>query len=126
MSGLMSDLGPFAIPLALIFMVVLVNTVRRAMELSKESAPGEVTYEQRLGGILFWGAMAALVGLLGQYSGIYMSLQGAARMEPFRSGLVAQGVAESMMSTVVGLGILIVAALSWFTLRSQRRRKPSA
>ena len=126
MSRMMLDTGPFMWPLLGLLAIVVVSTILRALELGRGREPGSLGYEQRIGSILFWGVLAALVGLLGQYSGIYLSLRGALGMETFHPSLVAKGAAESVGATVIGLGILIVACLCWFSLRTVHRRIEAA
>ena len=126
MSRMIVDTGPFMWPLLLLMLAVVVTTARRARELGNDAAPGSPSYEQRIGSLLFWGVLAALVGLLGQYSGIYMSITAALSMDSFNPALVAKGAAESIGATIIGFAILIVACVSWFSLRTLNRRRQAA
>lgn len=68
--------------------------------------------------ILFWGAVCALLGFLGQYSGIYISLQvvkSAAKVSPT---LLAEGIAISFTTTIMGMIALLLSAIAWFALHS--------
>ncbi len=72
--------------------------------------------------ILFWGVICAVLGFLGQWTGIYKSITVAASAEKINSRAVAQGFADSLQTTMLGLGILLIAALLWLALSSYKRR----
>jgi biopolymer transport protein ExbB/TolQ len=72
--------------------------------------------------ILFWGALSAILGLLGQSSGLYNSLNVIAQAQAISPNLVAQGFAESFSTTIIGLTTLVLSAVAWFALNAWKRR----
>lgn len=118
--------GPYMHLLALLAIVVLVLSVKKAVELSGEGARDRERAVRGVDAILFWGGISAVVGLLGQFSGAYLSLmiiRSAPMVDPY---LVAEGIAVSLLSTIFGMAILAVAALAWFALRSRLDRLASS
>lgn len=69
------------------------------------------------GAILFWGCVSAALGLLGQFSGLWLSLDVINRAETINPSLVLQGLMASFSSTILGLIVLIFSAVAWFTLK---------
>jgi biopolymer transport protein ExbB/TolQ len=72
--------------------------------------------------ILFWGAMAAVLGLLGTVIGIIVmtqQIQLAGAVEP---SLVWAGVGVTLNTFVFGLLVFLLSAVSWFVLRQWHGR----
>ena len=109
MSFLMAT-GLFAIPLALLTLLLLGLIVRAAL--------------RRGGGdsILFWGFAAAVLGFLGQCSGLYHALTAIAGATEIDPRIVSRGFAESFTSTLWGGALLLVSALAWWILRRREVR----
>ena len=64
--------GFFAWPLLILTAALLFLVARAAWRLSRlQKDHADLTLEADLRAIPFWGGMAALVGFVGQYSGIY-------------------------------------------------------
>lgn len=107
--------GPFMWPLALLALVVLALTMRQAVALlgRRPAEAEESGLTGEVHAILFWGAIAAVLGLLGQYSGLYIALNIIARAREISPQVVAQGVAESFTTTLTGLVIFLYAAIAW-------------
>jgi biopolymer transport protein ExbB/TolQ len=58
-----------------------------------------------------------VLGVLGQFSGHYLSLMVIRDAGLVNPALVAEGIAVSLIPTVVGLTILAVSAVVWFGLK---------
>nr|HPQ41832.1 hypothetical protein [bacterium] len=77
-----SESGPYIFPLMLITVVIIILTIRRGIEVfsrnngrSPDSRTGKPLEAIRgIHAILFWGGFSALLGLLGQFTGMYKSL----------------------------------------------------
>ena len=67
-------------------------------------------------------ALADPRGFLGQFSGIYLSLRVIRSAGVVHPGMVAEGLAVSLITTLLGLGILAFSALVWFGLRSRQHQ----
>jgi biopolymer transport protein ExbB/TolQ len=103
--------------LGLLAAVVLVLSVKKAIDLFARSGLERERLSRGLDAILFWGSISAVLGFLGQFSGHYKALMIIRSAEIVNPRLVAEGIAVSLITTVFGLGILAISALVWFGLR---------
>jgi len=109
-----SAMGVFFFPLVLICVVNIVLAIRKAADLYGSTLKAGPRLERGLHAILFWGAVAAVLGVLGQSIGIYNALGAISRAAEISPAVVARGFAESFTTTIFGLVILIVSAILWF------------
>jgi hypothetical protein len=114
--------GHFGHLAAILGLVILVLVVIKSVQLSKKSVTPGQAWESSLNTILFWGAFAALLGVLGQCYGIYAALMAIERAEMVAPQAVIQGFFASFMPTLVGVAVLAFAALCWFALRVWSQR----
>ena len=77
---------------------------------------------QGMHAILFWGTISALLGILGQLSGIYKALNVIMRASEISPSAIAMGFAESLTTTITGLLILFFSAIAWFALQARYRQ----
>ena len=115
-------MGPVAWPLLLIAVANIVLIVWRASQLVGPSPKPGPAVEAGINAILFWGVVALLLGYLGQYSGMYLSLSAIIRAPVISPGMLAAGIAESITTTIFGLMILVVSSIAWFLLRGRYRK----
>jgi hypothetical protein len=115
-------MGPMAWPLSLLVVVNVVLIVLVGVRLGDRSRRPDVVLENRLNAILFWGAMAMVLGFLGQYAGIYRALHAIIGASAISPRVVAMGFAESFTTTLFGLQIFVVSAVAWFALSTRYRR----
>jgi hypothetical protein len=109
--------GPYGPLLALLSLLVLgyaAFAVRLLTSPRAQSAPGS---KRVVNGVLFWGSFAAVLGLMGQITAIYISFNIILNAEVVNPKLVAQGFAESFSPTIFGLAVGLVSALIWGSLR---------
>jgi hypothetical protein len=89
-------------------------------------ARGGSTDNQRMtnsiNSILFWGAFSAVMGFLGQYTGIYNALGAIINAPEISPKAVMTGFRESFTTTLWGLNNLLWAAFSWAVLRAWYRK----
>jgi hypothetical protein len=102
--------------------VIGVIAVRRVMQLAGGSFVPGPEWDASVNGILFWGAFAAVLGLLGQTVGIYIALTAIRAASEVAPWIVVEGFMVSFTSTLLGLLILTVASLVWYGLKSWGRR----
>lgn len=114
--------GPFGILLVLMALVVLGLSVKKAIDLFGASGRGTEGLRRGLNAILFWGAISAVLGFLGQYSALYKSMMIISRAPVIDPALVSEGIAVSLLSTLMGLIILVLAAIVWFVLKTRLDR----
>ncbi len=118
MIGFLKTGGPFAWAIVLIAAVNLGLAARLAVAL----AAGRAGDCRRLDALLFWGAVAALLGLLGQALGIYNAMGAIMRATDISPPLIARGFLGSFTTTLLGLGALAASGLAWSVLRGWRGR----
>lgn len=126
MSLFITQCGIFGIPLifiAIVIIVLCIVSAVRLMNASRETAPRLVN---GIHAILFWGAVSAVLGFLGQHSGLYNALSVIGRAKEISPQMVARGFAESFTTTIFGLTILVISALAWFGLLAWYRKTAAA
>jgi biopolymer transport protein ExbB/TolQ len=116
------SMGPFGPLLTIIALVIAVLIVRKIVDLwiRKDLSPHKL--ESGLHAILFWGAVSAVLGVLGQITGIYNALSVIVRATEISPNVVAQGFAESFTTTIFGIEILVISAIAWFILFCRYRK----
>lgn len=119
-------------PLLVLALGVIVLAVRAAVDLRRGAGrPGAAgtgppaAAPPSLGGILFWGGFALLVGALGSVVGIVIMARSIAAAGGASGPLVWGGVAVSLVSLIFGILVFLVAGLLWLTLDAWRRRARS-
>ena len=105
-----------SIPLLILTVVILGLTVRGIVLLGRKPE-GDVTFS-----ILFWGFVAAVLGFLGQCSGLYNGLTAISRASEIDPRIVQQGLAESFSTTLWGGALLLIAGIAWFVLGALGKR----
>lgn len=102
--------------------VTAAMAVRSAFQVGPVGAPDR-RLETGIDGVLFWGAYAVVVGLLGTVGGIFQ----AAGMMQLAGGatatLVWSAIRVSLTTTIVGLIVFSLALLAWYALRGAYRRR---
>ncbi len=114
--------GPFMLPIAGLGVLVLGLAVRARRHRTSLSGGAE----RHRDAVLFWGVIAALIGLIGQFSGHYASLSRLADASAISPRLALLGIAAALSTSLFGFGVFALAAILWFALgaRSRRRRTP--
>jgi hypothetical protein len=118
MISFIMGMGPSGPIMLLISVVILVLIVTRGLQALKGMPEQLPRVERGLDAILFWGIFSAVLGLLGQFIGHYKGLTIMIHAEKINPRMVFLGLAECFSSTIVGLTILLISSLAWFTLRS--------
>ena len=109
---------------AVVAALALINAIRLW---SGRPAPAE-RLRGSVDAILFWGGFAAVLGFLGQWTGLYKAFRALSELglspscadNPARC--YALGFAESLTPTIFGLTVFLFAGLLWLALRSRVRR----
>jgi len=115
MIDLFSSGGFMMWPLLALAAGVLWLSARTAVRLRTSSDPEEV--QRGLHGILFWGVMAVVLGLLGTLVGLVTMTEAIAQAGSAPVALVWGGVGVSVITLIFGLVIFVMAAVAWFALR---------
>jgi len=123
MMNFFREMGFYFWPLTLIAVSVVALTVRAATRFQQAGPEDLAPIEHTVNAVLFWGCVAAVVGVLGQFHGIYQALKAMSMASAVSPPIIWGGLAVSFSSTLAGLGILLVAALSWIALRGRLNRR---
>jgi biopolymer transport protein ExbB/TolQ len=113
--------GEFMWLLLIIALVILVLAIKKSSRLFGRKAAAEAADEAGIHAVLFWGVLAAVMGLLGHVFGLYLAMQAVADAKDISPAIVAKGYNMSLTTLLSGLIILVVSALVWFTLLCRLR-----
>jgi biopolymer transport protein ExbB/TolQ len=116
------SMGPSGPIMVVISIVIIVLAITKAVQVFGRRSTERVKLERGLDAILFWGVFCAILGLHGQTLGMYKGFSAVARYGAIDPSKVFLGLAECLSSTVMGLTILMLSALIWFSLRAAVRR----
>ena len=122
MIALVQASGPFGVLVVFLMLLNLglVLWIGKRMFLDgSENAPDT---ERKINALLFWGAVGAGLGVLGQLSGTYLALNTIASATSISPSIVAEGMAIALVPTLMGILLLLASALAWAALRSLNRR----
>ena len=122
MTDLFVSGGPMMWPLTAVAGGLLFRVGRLVLRpRAHPSADGEHAV---MDGILFWGGMAFLLGLLGTAAGLVQMASAVAEYGGSVSpALLWDGVAVSLVTLMFGLLIFAFASVSWLLLHRPGRRK---
>ena len=111
--------GPYFSPLMIMNVLIVIFTVKKVIDVFFKKNLAITDQEYGLGSILFWGIMSALLGTLGQLSGIYNALTFIVKAPEINPHIIAEGFTISFVSTLWGLFSLLVSAFIWYILKSK-------
>jgi hypothetical protein len=114
--------GFYLWPLLLICVVIAALSLINAVRLMSWRRDSHRRVSASINAVLYWGVVSAVIGFLGQWTGIYKGLTMIARHGLGSPQALWIGIAESCQTAILGLGILLVAGLLWFMLHSYQRR----
>ncbi|MBN2008578.1 hypothetical protein JW960_04440 [candidate division KSB1 bacterium] len=115
--------GPFMWVLLILAIVIVIISIRRIIDLTiKKSSINHAIFERGLASILFWGIMAAIIGHLAHYYGLYLAMMAIMQAADISPAIVAGGFGVSLITIISGLFILMVSAIIWYVLRWQYKR----
>lgn len=108
-------------PLLAIAIGILVQAARAGIALR---SPGQISPadQRRTAGVLFWGCMALVLGLIGTFVGIAHVAAAVQSAGGVSASLAWGGVGVSLIPTIFALMVLFVAGVLWFLLRGALRR----
>ena len=113
-------LGVIRWPLTFSLLVVVVLALWSLPLVWRSAMPGRHA-KAWIDAILFWGAFAAISGVLGTLIGIIITFQFIELAGEVRATLVAGGIKVALLSAALGTLILAVASLLWFGLQLRWR-----
>jgi hypothetical protein len=102
--------------LSIVFLAILVIAVVNAVHLVGNKSMSNVRY-LRTEYIKTLGLFALVLGMLGQFIGLFSALDIISSGMEISPAIMAQGVKVSMITSVYGMIIFLVAYLLWFVLK---------
>lgn len=117
-----SDMGVMRWPITFCLVMVAVLATRAAIRVRSGEPEQKVLSRGTIDGSLFWGAYAAVLGVLGTVVGFMVAAQSVEMAGRAVAPLVWGGVKVALSTTVYGLLVFLVAALAWFGLRQWHRK----
>jgi biopolymer transport protein ExbB/TolQ len=119
------QMGAFGYPMAVIAIVIAALSIKKVIDLFiRKDLPGH-RLEGGLHAIIFWGGVGAVLGILGQITGIYNALGAIIKATEIDPRICAMGFAESFSTTLFGLTMLLVSAVLWFVFFTRYRKLTS-
>jgi hypothetical protein len=115
-------IGFFRWPMSFCLLLVLFLWLRSAISLYGGSGKAVPTTKAWLDGVLAWGFLAFLNGILGSVTGIILALQSIEAAGGFRGTLVAPGIKMTLLSMFFGTAVCGVAVLLWYTVHLRWHR----
>jgi len=73
---------------------------------------------QYLNAILFWGGVTAMLGIIAQLSGMWVSLNEILTAPDISAPMILTGYLSSFVPTLFGLIVFLVSAICWWSLKN--------
>lgn len=109
--------GPFMIFQLVCILLVLGFFLRQALRLFGKAFQIQPGDETRVHAVLFWGAMALVLGFFSHYVGLFRAMEAISRANDISPGIVAKGYQMALITVLTGIGTFVVSALLWALLR---------
>jgi hypothetical protein len=117
MTRLIAQAGVLIFPILLLLLTIVVLAVRNGLALWAGHRTPAAGWRLSIDSVLFWGGLAAVLGFLGQWMGVNKMSRAVAEQGIVSPRAVTIGLAESLVTPVAGMTVLVVAAFLWFLLR---------
>lgn len=121
MGMIFNEVGSMRWPMAFSALAIITLTLWSAGKLIGPAGSPDLRTKAWVDGVLFWGGFAAISGVLGSLVGIIVTLQKIEQAGAVTTTLVAGGWKVALLSTSLGLMILLVAGVTWFVLQLRWR-----
>jgi len=115
------DGGVMMWPMLVVALGIVWTALRTWTRMQQDAASDDV--RRGMQSVLFWGGMAALLGLLGTVVGLVVAAQAIARAPEAPASLIWSGVGVTLITLIFGLVIFLFASLAWFGLNTRAARR---
>lgn len=116
----LSEAGPFIWPIILLTLVIgllFLWNVGFLIFLAVRPNSPSAGRRKSIDAVLFWGGVAAVLGLLGQWLGIHKLTRVLHEQGVVSPSMVAYGISESLLTPLAGMVVLVGAVFLWSLLR---------
>lgn len=117
MTRFLMEAGPFIWPVILLTFVVAFLIVWNAVFLMMRLDESTTGRRRSIDSVLFWGGVAAVLGLLGQWMGIHKLTKAIHAKGGVSPPAVSYGISESLWTPLAGMAVLVAAIVLWSLLR---------
>lgn len=107
-------MGPWKWIMILMALIVLILIGKKIYDLLIKKNGNK----QYLNAILFWGGVAAILGIIGQLSALWVSLNEIMAAPDISPQMVYAGYLSSFVTAMFGLIVLLVSAVCWWGLKN--------
>jgi len=111
--------------LLVVAVVAIVLALRAGLRVSRLSGP-DPRVESGVDAVLFWGAYAVVLGVLGTVVGIYQAAGAIEQAREIAPGVIWGGIGVALTTTIFGLVLFALSLLVWYALRTAYRRRSRA
>lgn len=119
-----AQMGPWAYPMLLAALLLLVQIGRVAVGVGKGATTGGAPGTHS---ILVWGALSGVMGLLGTAMGISIAAGTIETATSISPPIVWGGIKVALSTTIFGFLLLALALVAWLAIRfMERRTRPAS
>lgn len=116
------DGGPFMILILIISFGMLILIIKKVIDLYIKKKEISINDDYAINSILFWGCICALLGILGQLTGIYLAVTIIAKVQDISPQIILMGFGQSFTTSIIGLWILLISSTIWFVLKGKYKK----
>jgi len=109
--------------LSIVLLVILAFAVIYVVRLKSGNSNSNDQRTNQIGMIKALGLFAFVLGMLGQFLGLFQAFDIISSGMEISPAIMAQGVKVSMVTSIYGMIIFLVSYLLWFVLKSLAERK---
>jgi len=113
---IVQSLGPYKIPLAVIFLIVLILIFYALYLKVRKAEPHHQALQRSLNTLLVVGSFNLALGMVGQITGIWDAIDAIKAAADINLDIVMTGIKISFGTTIFGLATFMLAALAWLLL----------
>jgi hypothetical protein len=112
-------MGPWKVPMIILFFFVIALILFKVYDIYINPKADTSTKRRWLNAILFWGSINLALGILAQLTGMWQVFKIIETVPDISPVMVISGFIGSFSSVIFGLVTLVIAAVSWFGLKSK-------
>jgi hypothetical protein len=115
-SVVIQSLGPYKIPLAIVFLIVLALIIYTTYLKIRKTTPDHQPFRKNLNTLLVLGSFNLALGMIGQITGIWEAIAAIKAAGDINLDIVLTGIKISFGTTIFGLATFMLATIAWLLL----------